>query len=68
MPPKEGAKAKPRGGAGKDDEHQDDGTAAAAAAARALAEESRRLVDAAVTRGVRDLSRALVAAWQAHTH
>ena len=67
MPPKDGAaKARPKGksadNARGDDDDGDNG--AAAAAARACAEESRRLVDVAVTRGVRRLV-ALVRAFRA---
>ena len=62
MPPKEGGAPKLRAGGGpkaktKDkaqEEDPEDG-GAAAAAARAVADESRRLVDVAVTRGVRVL-------------
>jgi hypothetical protein len=60
MPPKEGSAPKPRAAPkskSKDRAHEDenDDGGAAAAAARAVADESRRLVDVAVTRGVRVL-------------
>ena len=67
MPPKEGApKARPKSksaaaGNARGDDGDDGDNGVAAAAARACAEESRRLVDVAVTRGVRPLDAVL---WQ----
>ena len=61
MPPKEAApKARPKSksaaaGNARGDDGDDGDNGVAAAAARACAEESRRLVDVSVTRGVRHL-------------